>query len=134
MICWASSFSAPPLRSRTVCPGMWLVRTDGTGLQLFAALGADDPSITRSPDGRQLFNYGGSGSFFVDVASGESASYPFLAGYGAIAAPGATKRFATVMPAYTSTEAPRSTRGSCYMPDIGVGLPWALLTIRSRSG
>ncbi|HEY3062733.1 MAG TPA: hypothetical protein VGL99_27495 [Chloroflexota bacterium] len=61
---------------------VWLIGTDGSNPHLLANLGADDPSLVWSPDGRQLFVYGGTGSFIVDVASGDTARYPYLTGYG----------------------------------------------------
>jgi hypothetical protein len=64
---------------------VWLIGADGSNPRLLATLGADDPSLTWSPDGRQIFAYGGTGSFIVDAATGDLASYPYLAGYGAAA-------------------------------------------------
>jgi Tol biopolymer transport system component len=64
---------------------IWLIRSDGLGLHQVAAVSADDPSVSWSPDGSQLFIYGGSGSAIVDVATGELARYAFLSGYGATA-------------------------------------------------
>jgi hypothetical protein len=64
---------------------VWLVNVDGSGLRRLAELGADDGSVVWSPDGSQVFVYSGSGSSIVDVASGEVARYPYLAGYGATA-------------------------------------------------
>ena len=63
---------------------LWLIDADGSNHQL-AALGADDPSLSWSPDGKQIFVYGGAGSFLVDATTGEAVSYPYLAGYGATA-------------------------------------------------
>jgi Tol biopolymer transport system component len=64
---------------------IWLVGSDGTGLHQLAAVGADDPSVTWSADGTQIFVYGGAGSFIVDTATGEAVNYSFVAGYGATA-------------------------------------------------
>ena len=64
---------------------IWTVRADGSDARLTASIGADDPTVAWSPDGTQLFVYGGTGSFIVDVASGEVRSLPFLAGYGSTA-------------------------------------------------
>jgi len=64
---------------------VWLIETNGAVPRLLAALGADDPSLAWSPDGRQLFVYSGTGSFIVDAATGEYTSYPYLVGYGATA-------------------------------------------------
>jgi Tol biopolymer transport system component len=64
---------------------VWLMGADGSNPHLLATLGADDPSLTWSPDGRQIFAYGGTGAFIVDAATGDLARYPYLAGYGATA-------------------------------------------------
>jgi hypothetical protein len=64
---------------------IWTIGIDGSELHLTASVGADDPNVAWSPDGRQLFVYGGTGSFIVDVSSGEIRSLPYLAGYGSIA-------------------------------------------------
>jgi Tol biopolymer transport system component len=64
---------------------VWLVSADGSNPHQLAPLGADDPSLAWSPDGRQLFAYGGTGSFLIDVASGETERLPYLVGYGAVA-------------------------------------------------
>ena len=64
---------------------MWLIAPDGSNAHQLAALGADDASLSWSPDGNQLFIYSGSGSFLVDAATGEFSTYPYLAGYGATA-------------------------------------------------
>jgi hypothetical protein len=64
---------------------VWLVGSDGSGLRQLAALGADDPSVTWSPDGNQLFVYGGTGSFIVDATTGDVEAFPYLAGYGGAA-------------------------------------------------
>ena len=45
----------------------------------------DDPSVAWSPDGTQLLEYGGWGSYLVDVASGQSSLLSYLPGYGAVA-------------------------------------------------
>lgn len=64
---------------------VWTVGLDGTPPRLLAELGADDPSVTWSPDGGQVFVYAGTGSFIVDVLTGEISPLPYLAGYGATA-------------------------------------------------
>ena len=64
---------------------VWLVGLDGSAPRLLATLGGDDASLVWSPDGSQVFVYGGSGSAIIDVSSGEVASYSYLAGYGATA-------------------------------------------------
>jgi Tol biopolymer transport system component len=64
---------------------VWLIDPHGGEPRQLAVLGADDPSIAWSPDGRQLFVYSGSGSAIVDVATHEVARYDYLAGYGAVA-------------------------------------------------
>jgi hypothetical protein len=64
---------------------VWLIGADGSNPHQLAYLGADDPSLAWSPDGRQLFAYGGTGSFLIDVASGETERLAYLVGYGAVA-------------------------------------------------
>ena len=64
---------------------LWMVALDGSAPRLIAELGADDPTVTWSPDGRQLFVYGGTGSFIVDALTRETSAYPYLAGYGTTA-------------------------------------------------
>jgi Tol biopolymer transport system component len=64
---------------------VWLIGLDGGEPRLIAELGADDASVAWSPDATQLFVYGGTGSFIVDVSTGEFSAFPYLAGYGATA-------------------------------------------------
>jgi Tol biopolymer transport system component len=64
---------------------LWLVDLDGSAPRRLAELGADDPSVSWSPDGGQLFVYGGTGSFIVDALTGETRALPYLAGYGTTA-------------------------------------------------
>jgi Tol biopolymer transport system component len=64
---------------------LWVVGADGSGVRRLAQLGADDASAVWSPDGAQLFVYGGTGSFVVDASTGEVTPVPFVAGYGAAA-------------------------------------------------
>jgi WD40 repeat protein len=64
---------------------VWLVGTDGSGLRRLAQLGADDGTVSWSPDGSQLFVYGGTGSFLVDASSGDVTRLGFIAGYGSTA-------------------------------------------------
>jgi Tol biopolymer transport system component len=64
---------------------VWLVNVDGSAPRRLAELGADDGSIAWSPDGSQLFVYGGTGSFLVDAASGAVTPLPYITGYGATA-------------------------------------------------
>ncbi len=61
---------------------VWIMDVDGSNPHLLAATQADDPSIAWSPDGSQLFVYGGTGSYIVDVATGDLARYPYITGYG----------------------------------------------------
>jgi hypothetical protein len=60
----------------------WLVHADGSGLRRLAETGADEPSVTWSPSGRELFVYSGTGSFVVDAATGEVTPFAFVQGYG----------------------------------------------------
>jgi hypothetical protein len=64
---------------------LWMVNPDGSGLALVAQVADDDASDAWSPDGTQLFVYGGSGGFLVDAASGSTQALPYLAGYGSSA-------------------------------------------------
>jgi hypothetical protein len=64
---------------------VWVMAADGSDAHLLAALGADDPTLSWSPDGTQLFAYGGTGSYIIDVATGQIASFPYIVGYGGTA-------------------------------------------------
>jgi WD40-like Beta Propeller Repeat len=64
---------------------LWIVQRDGSGLRQLAAVGADDASLSWSPDGAQLFVYGSTGARLVDATTGETDLLPYLAGFGAIA-------------------------------------------------
>jgi Tol biopolymer transport system component len=63
----------------------WLVGADGSGLRRLADLGADDGTVSWSPDGSQLFVYGGAGSFLVNVATGDVTQLGYVTGYGSTA-------------------------------------------------
>jgi Tol biopolymer transport system component len=60
----------------------WVVNADGSGLRRLAETGADEPSVGWSPDAQQVFVYSGTGSFIVDVVSGEVTQLSFVKGYG----------------------------------------------------
>lgn len=75
----------PPALAHGVPWDVWLVNADGSGLRRLAELGADDGSITWSPDGTQIFVHGGTGSFLVDGLTGAVTPLPYIAGYGATA-------------------------------------------------
>jgi len=60
----------------------WVIHVDGTGLRRVAETGADESSVAWSPDATQLFVYSGTGSFVVDVQSGEVTPLTFVKGYG----------------------------------------------------
>ena len=60
----------------------WVVNADGSGLHRVAETGADEPSVTWSPDEQQLFVYSGTGSYIVDAQSGEVTPLAFVKGYG----------------------------------------------------
>jgi Tol biopolymer transport system component len=62
---------------------LWMVPADGAnGPTLVAAVAADDGTVAWSPDGTQLFVYGGTGSFIVDGVTGEVTRFGYVAGYG----------------------------------------------------
>jgi hypothetical protein len=60
----------------------WIVNADGSGLHRVAETGADEPSVSWSPDAQQLFVYSGTGSYIVDAVSGEVTPLAFVKGYG----------------------------------------------------
>jgi hypothetical protein len=60
----------------------WVVNVDGSGLRRVAETGADEPSVSWSPDQTQLFVYSGTGSFIIDATSGEVTPLSFVQGYG----------------------------------------------------
>jgi Tol biopolymer transport system component len=62
---------------------LWVVNGDGSGLRQLAPVGADDASVSWSPDGTTLFVYGSTGARLVDAATGETDLLPYLAGFGA---------------------------------------------------
>jgi hypothetical protein len=62
-----------------------MVGLDGSEPRLIAEVGADDATVAWSPDATQLFVYGGTGSFIVDLGTGEIAAFSYLAGYGTTA-------------------------------------------------
>jgi Tol biopolymer transport system component len=64
---------------------VWLIGADGSGLHQLAQLGADDGTVSWSPEGSQLFVYGGTGSFLVDAATGDVIPLGYVAGYGSTA-------------------------------------------------
>jgi hypothetical protein len=61
---------------------LWLVQTDGGGLRKLASLGADDPTATWSPDGRQVFIYSGSGAWLLDPRTESLDRIAYVSGYG----------------------------------------------------
>jgi Tol biopolymer transport system component len=62
----------------------WIVNADGTGLHRVGETGADEPSVTWSPDASQLFVYSGTGSFLVDLGSGTLTPLGYVQGYGPV--------------------------------------------------
>jgi len=60
----------------------WVVRVDGSGLRRLAETGADEPSVSWSPDATQLFVYSGTGSYVVEAQTGEVTPLAFVKGYG----------------------------------------------------
>jgi Tol biopolymer transport system component len=60
----------------------WIVNADGSGLRRAAETGADEPSVAWSPDAQALFVYSGTGSYLIDVATGELTPLAFVKGYG----------------------------------------------------
>ncbi|HEY2595602.1 MAG TPA: hypothetical protein VGK33_17050 [Chloroflexota bacterium] len=82
---FSAAFLGAPTRVAHGAPwDLWVVAVDGTSppVQL-APLGADDGTVAWSPDGAQLFVYGGTGSFIVDANSAEVTPLSFVSGYGA---------------------------------------------------
>jgi Tol biopolymer transport system component len=76
-------FGAPIRLAHGVPWDLWIVKADGSAAaSRLAGVSADDGSVTWSPDGSRLFVYGGTGSFLVDSATGETSPLSFLAGYG----------------------------------------------------
>jgi hypothetical protein len=63
----------------------WVVGADGSDVRCLAQLGGDDAPVAWSPDGAQLFVYGGTGSFLVDASTGEVTPMAYIAGYGGVA-------------------------------------------------
>jgi hypothetical protein len=60
----------------------WLMNADGSNLHRAAETFADEPSVSWSPDGNQLFVYSGTGSFIVDAGGGGVTPLPYVQGYG----------------------------------------------------
>jgi len=60
----------------------YLVNADGTNLHRAAETGADEPSVSWSPDGAQLFVYSGTGSFIVETNGGALTPLAYVQGYG----------------------------------------------------
>jgi Tol biopolymer transport system component len=60
----------------------WVMNADGSELHRVAEIGADEPSVSWSPDGTQLFVYSGTGSFIVELNSGVVTPLQFVVGYG----------------------------------------------------
>jgi Tol biopolymer transport system component len=81
----APVFLAPLRLTHGVPWDVWLVNADGSAPRLLAEIGADDGSIAWSPDGSELFVYGGTGSFLVDATTGAVTRLPYISGYGATA-------------------------------------------------
>src|SRR6185369_16249170 len=60
----------------------WVMNADGSNVHRVAETGADEPSVSWSPDARQVFVYSGTGSFIVEVATGTVTPLQFVQGYG----------------------------------------------------
>jgi Tol biopolymer transport system component len=60
----------------------WIMNADGSALRRAAVVGGDEPSVSWSPDGSQLFVYGGTGSAVVDARTGDAIQLSFVKGYG----------------------------------------------------
>jgi hypothetical protein len=60
----------------------WVMNADGTNLHRAAVTGADEPSVSWSPDGTELFVYSGTGSFLVELASNTVTPLEYVQGYG----------------------------------------------------
>jgi dipeptidyl aminopeptidase/acylaminoacyl peptidase len=50
---------------------VWVINSDGSGLRRLAHVESDDGSVSWSPNGTQLFVYGGTGAHLVDALTGE---------------------------------------------------------------
>lgn len=76
---------AAPLRVAHGTPwDVWIVSADGSsGPMRVAAVGADDGTLSWSPDGSRIFVYGGTGSSIVDASTGDVLPLSFVTGYGA---------------------------------------------------
>jgi Tol biopolymer transport system component len=60
----------------------WVMNADGSSLHRVAETGADEPSVSWSPDASQLFVYSGTGSFIVELNSGVVIPLQYVVGYG----------------------------------------------------
>jgi hypothetical protein len=79
-------FGAPtPAYAHGFLFDVWIINVDGSGSRRLAQVGADDGSVSWSPDGMQLFVYGATGSFLVDALTGDSTPLPHLVGSGGTA-------------------------------------------------
>jgi dipeptidyl aminopeptidase/acylaminoacyl peptidase len=77
-------FAAPVRLAHGTPWDVWVVSADGSsGAVRLAALGADDGTLSWSPDGSRVFVYGGTGSYIVDAASSDVLTLSFVSGYGA---------------------------------------------------
>jgi Tol biopolymer transport system component len=63
---------------------VWLIGTDGGGLQRLTYLAEDDPSVAWSPDGAWLAIQGGYGLTLLDVSSGRTERLSRAVSFGAI--------------------------------------------------
>jgi hypothetical protein len=83
---FASSLFGPAIASaHGLSWDVWVVGTDGSDMHLLAEIGADDGTLAWSPDGSQIFVYGGTGSYLVSATTGHVTPLAYLVGYGSTA-------------------------------------------------
>lgn len=80
----AALFSTPSVLAHGDPFDLWTVSVDGGEPTRFAALGDDEPSLSWSPDGRDLMVYAPGGLYYVDPRLGSSRKLSERGGYGGI--------------------------------------------------
>jgi len=79
---WTALFGVGVAYAHGIPWDAYVVNADGTNLHRAAATGADEPAVSWSPEGTQLFVYSGTGSFVVDATGGGVTPLTFVQGYG----------------------------------------------------